>query len=210
MAKSLFVFVLSHGEIQWVKIKTKHNTITVGNFYGPQENEKRQKVKTIYRNLRTQIIQAKQECPVILTGDFNAKLHITKQGNTIQNESNNGKIMQNEILKGAGMYPASTHPTIGTWTRQTEKNTTEKSVIDYILVSSTQKRIIENIEIDELGTLRIKGKNYTDHNTITATILTECSNPHTTTKRIKINNKEGWDTTTTTGIQQQDKRNGTK
>ena len=127
-------------EIQWVKIKTKHSTITVGNFYGPQENEERQKVKTIYRNLRTQIIQAKQEGPVILTGDFNAKLHITKQGNTIQNESNNGKIMQNEILKGAGMYPASTHPKIGTWTRQNRKNTTEKSIIDYILVSSTQKR----------------------------------------------------------------------
>ena len=39
-----------------------------------------------------------------------------------------------------------------------KKNTTEKSIIDYILVSSTQKIIIENIEIDELGTLRIKGK----------------------------------------------------
>ena len=45
----------------------------------------------MYRNLRTQIIQAKQEGPVILTGDFNAKLHITKQGNTIQNESNKWK-----------------------------------------------------------------------------------------------------------------------
>ena len=72
----------------------------MGNFYGPQENEKRQKVKAIYRHLRTQIIQAKQEGPVIITGDFNTKLHITKQGNNIQNESNNGKIMQNEILKG--------------------------------------------------------------------------------------------------------------
>ena len=30
-------------EVQWVKIKTKHNTITVGNFYGPQENEKKTK-----------------------------------------------------------------------------------------------------------------------------------------------------------------------
>ena len=93
----------------------------MGNFYGPQENEKGQKVKTIYRKLRTQIIQAKQEGTVILTGDFNAKLHVTKQGNTIQNESNNENIMQNEILRGAGMYPASTHPTIGTWTRQNRK-----------------------------------------------------------------------------------------
>ena len=91
------------------------------------------------------------------------------------------------------MYPASTHPTIGTWTRQNRKNTTEKSIIEHILVSPTQKRIIEDIEIDELGTLRIKGENDTDHNTITATILTECSNPHSVTKRIKINNEEGWD-----------------
>ena len=86
-----------------------------------------------------------------------------------------------------------------------KKNTTEKSIIDYILVSSTQKRIIENIEIDELGTLRIKGKNDTDHNTITATILTECSNPHTTTKRIKNKQQGGMG-----HIQQQNKRNGTK
>ena len=33
----------------------------------------------------------------------------------------------------------------------------------------------------------------TIESTITATILTECSNPHSITKRIKINNKEGLD-----------------
>ena len=64
---------------------------------------------------------------------------------------------------------------------------------DFLVSSHIHQRIIENIEIDELGTLRIKGKNDTDHNTITATILTECSNPHSITKIIKINNKEGWD-----------------
>ena len=103
------------------------------------------------------------------------------------------------------MYPASTHPTIGTWTRQNRKNTTEKSIIYYILVSSTQKRIIENIEIDELGTLRIKGKNDTDHNTITVTILTECSNPHSITKKNKNKQQGGMGQ-----IQQKNKRNGTK
>ena len=93
-----------------------------------------------------------------------------------------------------------------TWTRQNRKNTTEKSIIDYILVSSTQKRIIENIEIDELGTLRIKGKNDTDHNTITATILTECSNPHVHNYKKNKNKQQGG----MGHIQQQNKRNGTK
>jgi hypothetical protein len=53
--------------------------------------------------------------------------------------------------------------------------------------------MIQNIEIDEEGTLRMKGKNETDHNTITATIETKCNNHNTKIKQIKINNKEGWE-----------------
>ena len=84
----------------------------MGNFYGPQENEQRQKAKTIYRNLRIQIIQAKQEGPVILTGDAKITyIYITKTGKhhtkLVKQWENNAKLNH----KGAGMYPPSTHPT---------------------------------------------------------------------------------------------------
>ena len=179
-------------EIQWLTIKTKKEKITIGNFYGPQESEQRQIIKNTYRNLRTQIIKAKEEGPVILTGDFNAKLNIVKEGKTVQTMSRNGRIMQNEIIRGAGMHPASINPSRGTWTRQNRKNPMEKSIIDYILISTKHKDTIQNIEIDEEGTLRMKGKNETDHNTITATIETQCINQTIKKKQRKINNKEGW------------------
>ncbi len=38
----------------------------------------------------------------------------------------------------------------------------------------------------------MKGQNETDHNTITATIETQCNNQITKRKIMKINNKEGW------------------
>ncbi len=81
----------SEEEIQWITIKTKKGKITIGNFYEPQESVPRQEVKNTYRNLRKQIIKAKEEGPVILTGDSN-----NKRGNTVQTQSSNGKILHNE------------------------------------------------------------------------------------------------------------------
>jgi hypothetical protein len=78
-------------------------------------------------------------------------LNLTKEGNTVQTQSSNGKIMHNEIIKGAGMYPASIYSVRGTWTRQNRKIPNEKSIIDYIFISTKHKDIIKNIEIDEEG-----------------------------------------------------------
>ena len=76
------------------------------------------------------------------------------------------------------------------WVMNMKKN---KQIYIYIDIP-LYIQCIPDLTVKLLPCNRIKGKNDTDHNTITATILTECSNPHTTTKRIKINNKEGWDT----------------
>ena len=40
-------------------------------------------------------------------------------------------------------------------------------MIDYVLVSEGVEKSIKHIEIDEIGACRLKGKEESDHNTIT-------------------------------------------
>ena len=75
----------------------------------------------------------------------------------------------------------------GSWTRVNRKNTKEKSIIDYIIVS---QNMIENIiesATDDDDIYLIEGTNPTDHRVITATINTRIK----TNKRIIKKWKEG-------------------
>ena len=101
----------------------------------------------------------------MLAGDFNAKLRINDR-NVLQDQSRNGKCMQ-RMLDETNMKPKSLEAAVGQWTRVKRKDTTERSVIDYILMTSKIAAATENIEIDESGAHRLKGKAETDHNTIT-------------------------------------------
>ena len=59
----------------------------------------------------------------------------------------------------------------GKWTRVNRNNTTEKSIIDYIIIHSSKTDHVKKVEIDEQGTLRLKNKGKeSDHNTITMEI----------------------------------------
>ena len=179
-------------ETLWIAINIKGKQTIIGNVYGPQENEKRQAVKEIYRDIRRQILKLKDRGPVILVGDFNAKLEIQVNENKIQNISPNGKIMEEEIIKGCNMYVKNQDRVRGMWTRQNRTIKDEKSIIDYILIQEKYKDLIQNMEIDEEGSIRIKGKNETDHNTITATIQVAYKEETKKEKKLKINNKQGW------------------
>ena len=85
---------------------------------------------------------------------------------SIQKESRNGKKMM-EFIQNTGFIPMSIKPQHGLWTRENRHNPKEKSVIDYILTTPTISTQVNNLVIDEEGTLRLKGKNESDHNTIT-------------------------------------------
>ena len=54
----------------------------------------------------------------------------------------------------------------GQVTRINTKNKEEKSAIDFIVVNNTVEKWIKQMPIDEEGLIRIRGKNDTDHNTI--------------------------------------------
>ena len=90
------------------------------------------------------------------------------------------------------MTPISTKSEHGTWTRVNRNNPNEKSVIDYVIMPEEHSKwITENI-VDEQGTMRIKGRKESDHNTMLVTIACTFPKESHTIKRWKLNNTEGW------------------
>ena len=121
-----------------------------GNLYSPQPS-----------NL-------KDECNVVLAGDFNAKLKISKE-TCEQAKSRNSKILQ-EMITENNLTPANINADHGIWTRANRKIKNERSVIDYIIVSPRILTGITNVVVDEEGHQRIKRKSETDHDTLLMTI----------------------------------------
>ena len=177
-------------ESKWIRIECRPRNIAVGVFYGPQENEKVEKVKEIYNALSHQLHQIQDECDIILAGDFNAKLKISKE-NCEQAESRNGKILQ-EMITENNLTPATINADHGIWTRANRKIKNEKSVIDYIMVSPRIMSGINTVIVDEEGHLSIKGKNETDHNTLLMTMKINDTRKPKYIKKWNLGNKEGW------------------
>lgn len=178
-------------EVAWIGIKTKQGKIYVGGYYGKQEGEKKEKVENEYSQLNTQILRLKKEGNIILVGDFNAKLEI-KTNNIKQQESRNGKILKRS-LKTTGLKTINTtHETAG-WTRVNRNNTTEKSVIDYVITDQKMNENLEELKIDEEGNHRPRGKNESDHNTIIAKFKIQADKTTTTIPRWSINKNTNWE-----------------
>ena len=168
-------------EILWVAVenrnkgKNTHNKgLAIGIFYGPQENECRDKVEKIYSVLTTQINKIKQDHRIVLTGDFNAKLPINKNG-IVQELSPNGRYLQ-QMIDMTKTTPSSITKNKPQWTRRNRNNINEMSVIDYVITDTNEN--IDEIIIDTEGIYRVKNKNgtETDHETI-------LHNKHTKTNR---------------------------
>ena len=73
------------------------------------------------------------------------------------------------------------------------EKTSEKSVIDYVLTTPQIAKNIQSIIVDEDGSLRVKGKKESDHNTIVMSIKINDSRQPTYKQTWKINNTEGWE-----------------
>ena len=123
-------------------------------------------------------------------GDFNAKLEI-KNKVVQQNQSRNGKNMQ-MMLDETNTKVKSLEATLGHWTRVKRKDTTEKSVIDYIIMTEKIAETTDYLEIDETGTYRLKGKAETDHNTMIAEIDLAYSTKIITERIYNTKNKRKW------------------
>ena len=177
-------------ETKWIQMESRPRNLAIGVFYGPQENDCVAKVKEIYAALNNQITHKAENNEIILAGDFNAKIAIATK-NCKQRESRNGKLLQ-KIITDNNMTVANLKADAGIWTRVNRKKSEEKSVIDYILASPYIAKGIQTLIVDEEGHLRVKGKNETDHNTITMTIKINDPRKPKFQERWRLNNKEGW------------------
>ena len=152
-------------DVVWVELrKSQKEKVYIGTYYGKQENEKREVVEKEYELLNSQINMLKNKGEIILTGDFNSKININ-QKKYQQKESGNGKFLQ-KLIDSNKLDPVTTRPDVVRWTRQHRNNPEEKSIIDYVLLSSKISHNVEEIIVDEEGLYRIKGRKETDHNTI--------------------------------------------
>ena len=177
-------------ETKWIRLESRPKNIAIGVFYGPQENEKIEKVQEIYTALNNQINQQTEDNEVIIAGDFNAKLEVNR-GDCVQTLSRNGKILK-DIIKENNLTPVNLTADYGIWTRENRQNTTKKSVIDYIMATLLISQSIQTVIVDEKGHLRVKGKNETDHNTLLMSIKMNDMRKAAYKETWKLDNTEGW------------------
>ena len=118
-----------------------------------------------------------------MAGDYNAKLELSIQRNNIkQKESRNGRMLR-ETVEDTETIAVNINPKDCERTRENRNNSSEKSVIDYIVTTRDVANNIEHLKVDIEGTYRIKGKKESDHNTILITVKCDI---HQTTERKKI------------------------
>jgi len=178
-------------EIIWVELPTGNRKLFIGIFYGPQETEKAEETERQYSQLKAQVHSLQKRGDVILTGDFNAKLEL-KSSEVRQKASRNGGLLQ-DVIDNTKMIVPSIENTPLRWTRVNRRNSEERSVIDYILTSQEVTPMIEEICVDEEGILRLKGKEESDHNTITMKCqIYGKKTPETKMSIWNVRNKEGW------------------
>ena len=185
--------VLKDIEITWVTITDKYNkSMHIGAYYGKQEGHNVEETQREYDEITTQIINRKHTGDVVLTGDFNAKIEIKENNGKIkQNQSRNGKMLQH-TLDMTKLIPASTTECSPKWTRINRNNTSEKSIIDYALISDTMKKRIKEVYVDEEGIMKIEGKNQSDHNPIMITLDYNTMKTKEKVTKWKLNNNNKW------------------
>ena len=155
-------------ETKWIRLESRPKNIAIGVFYRPQENEKFEKVQEIYTALNNQINQQTEDNEVIIAEDFNAKLEVNREG-YVQTISRNGKILK-DMIKENNLTQVNLTADYGIWTRENRQNTTEKSVIDYIMATPLILQSIQTAIVDEKVHLRVKEKTETDDNTLLMSI----------------------------------------
>ncbi len=85
--------------------------------------------------------------------------------NIKQKISRNGEMLK-ELLEDTDSIAINMRKDVCQWTREHRRNASEKSVIDYVIVTQKSQQNIKATRIDVEGTHRLKGKEETDHNTI--------------------------------------------
>ena len=85
----------------------------------------------------------------LVIGDFNAKLGTQYIPNDIHEQSSNGLLLSKIIERRQLIVLNGSDKCSGTWTRQNNKNSDEKSVLDYVLVQGEFYEYITKMNIDK-------------------------------------------------------------
>ena len=166
-------------ELLVVEVKAGNTSIRIIPGYGPQENWDYKDKPLFFEALDSEIACSELEGkPVIISLDANSKLGSTFIENDPHEQSRNGKLLADIIERHALIVVnGEKEKCVGLITR--ERHTvdgTEKSVINFVITSSTLIKHIEKIHIDDrsvnvLTSLLKKGdkklkKAESDHNII--------------------------------------------
>ena len=185
-------------EILWERLDNGFIKLKIGVIYMPQESRTRKaKLKEIYEVIEEEVLSAQQkgECVLIL-GDLNCKVGGMIKGNN--NEiTKGGKLLLKMTKKCKLAILNAEECCSGLWTRI---EGSQKSVLDYVLVSEEHTNLVRSMEIDEAKDITPyyveKGDNgdetkYTDHCMMTATmnisLLREKSKTYT-----MVMDENGW------------------
>ena len=117
---------------------------------GPQKGDAEDEIEDFYENLQIQLDRGfLKGDSVLLVGDLNAELGKPVINHDIHDMSANGKLSC-DIIDKCNLYVVNALGLCkGVFTRVNNKNSAEKSVLDYVIVSSNLSDNIVSMTIDE-------------------------------------------------------------
>ena len=193
--------------IMTVKVEYAKCNLRVIIAHAPQETEKGEVRSEFFDEFSVQIERAVSSGDeVVVVGDFNARVKGDGESITALNESANGKKLC-EVLDKYGLKIGNFHGnTVGKWTRiQSDKfGCTQKSAIDYVIVSTKLFGCIQSMMVDEdkiycpFHETTVKGKKkvvFSDHCSIIVDLSLEIGKVRRKNGKRKVwnFNKEGYD-----------------
>ena len=141
-------------------------------IYSPQENDSIDQLDGFYEAISSQITRTCLAGDfVFLVCDFNAKLGRQFISGDIHDISGNGKRLLNIVKEFNLDVSNSSQKCTGIFTRVNNKSPDEKSVLDYVIVSSQLEKYVNYMRIDQQKlftpwkTLK-QGKRFSDHSAI--------------------------------------------
>ena len=171
-------------------------------MYGPQENDSEDK-DSFYNGILVQVEMAYLNGDsVIMVRDFNAKLGYDVIPKHLHPMSKNGELLFELCNKYSLKLTNASEHCEGVFTRVHKyKQTIEKSVLDYVFISSDLEEYFTSMQIDEekhftpWHTLK-HGKRYSDHCAIKFCMNMKAFEQKQASDKIKVwnfNDPEGWE-----------------
>ena len=170
-------------EIMWISVFRSGDTpLLIGVYYGKQESTLSSEINNEMSLLTEEIMEMKNEGEIMIAMDGNARLGLLDEP-----ISRNGKLLMEVFEKTDLFLINNTDKCQGKVTRKNTKKDNEFSAIDFVLATEGAKSWIQTMHIDEDGLERVRGKNQTDHNTISINMSIHTAHHQKISKRTTWN-----------------------